>query len=400
MTRRQWISGLPIGLALFDQGKDAMSAPNLESAKVAVTAQRSFGLRLLREIVDRRPRENVFLSPLSVFLALEMAENGAAGATRAAMRSTLALPDLDAGTLNASVASLQTDLKARGAGVLTIANALWANRRFAINPDYVKLCESIFGARAAALNFENPQAAAEINEWVKSATNGKIPNIVTAEAVAKAVLVLTNAVYFAATWRNPFPPAQTQTAPFHLTSGGTKDVPMMHQERIAGAYRETSSYEGAMLSYKEPGFFLYALLPKGGKTPQEVLGAIDLEHLPDAPSGFDLNLKLPRFNLDFSSSLSGYLARLGMEVAFHPPQADFSPMGSREFYISDVIHKTRLEIDEKGTVAAAATGVVMRASAVMMPRPVKTLVFDRPFVALIGDSQTGALLFAGVIEAP
>jgi serine protease inhibitor len=400
MTRRQWISGLPIGLAMFDQGKDAVSSPSVETAKTAVTAQRSFGLRLLREIVDRKRRQNVFVSPLSVFLALHMTENGAAGATRAAMRNTLGLPDLDAATLNASTAALQADLQSRGPGVLTVANALWASHRFPINPDYVKLCTTLFHARAELLDFEKPQAAAEINDWVKSATNGKITNLVTADVVAKAVVILTNAVYFAATWRNEFPPSQTQNAPFHLTSGGTKELPMMHQARIAGAYRAGKGFEGAMLSYKEPGFFLYVLLPQEGKTPQEVVASLDPEHLSGAPSGFDLDLKLPRFNLDFSTSLADYLANMGMEAAFHSRQADFSPMGSREFFISDVIHKTRLEVDEKGTVAAAATGVVMRASAVMQPRPVKTLVFDRPFLVLIGDSQTGALLFAGVIEAP
>jgi serine protease inhibitor len=400
MTRRQWISGLPIGLAMFDPGKDAVSSPSVETAKIAVAAQRNFGLRLLRELVERKPRENVFISPLSIFLALHMTENGAAGSTQTAMRNTLALPDLDAATLNSSTAALQAELQSRGPGVLTIANALWASRRFTIDPDYVKLCTTLFHARTESLDFEKPEAAAEINDWVKSATNGKITNLVTADVVVKAVVILTNAVYFAATWRNEFPSSQTQKAPFHLTGGGTKDVPMMHQARIAGAYRAGSGFEGAMLSYKEPGFFLYALLPQEGKTPQEVLVSLDPEHLADAPSGVDLDLKLPRFNLDFSTSLADYLAKMGMGAAFHPPQADFSPMGSKEFFISDVIHKTRLEVDEKGTVAAAATGVVMRASAVMRPRPVKTLVFDRPFVVLIGDAQTGALLFAGVIEAP
>jgi serpin B len=104
--------------------------------------------------------------------------------------------------------------------------------------------------------------------------------------------------------------------------------------------------------------------------------------------------------MDFSASLAESLKRMGMDVAFHYPQADFGPMGSKDFFLSDVIHKTRLEVDEKGTVAAAATAVIMAAGAAMIPRTKKILVFDRPFVALIGDSQTGAVLFAGVIEDP
>jgi serpin B len=399
MTRREWISSVPLGLALFDQGKEPMPDQSVETAKIAVTAGRSFGLRLLRDMVDRAPRQNVFISPLSVFLALQMAENGAAGATRTAMRKTLALPDLDAAALNASTAGLEAALKARNPDALNIANALWADRRFTLAPDYVKLCSTLFGARAASLDFRDVSAAAEINDWVKAETKGKIGNIVSADTVAHAAVILTNAVYFAAGWRTQFPPAQTQTAAFHLTGGGSKNVPMMHQARVKAAYRAGSNFEGAMLYYQQSSIFMYALLPKEGTTPREVLGSLDAGQLTAGVSDSELDLKLPRFTLDFSSSLAGYLANMGMAAAFRYPGADFSAMGSGEFFISDVIHKTRLEVDEKGTVAAAATAVTVMATA-MVQRQVRTLVFDRPFVVLIGESQTGALLFAGVIENP
>jgi serpin B len=372
----------------------------VDNLQIAVAAERGFGRELLLEMVARRPRQNVFISPLSVFLALHMAENGAAGATRTAMRKTLALPDLEPEALNASTAALVAGLKSRNPAALNIANALWADRRFTLDPDYVKLCTTLFGASAASLDFRDARAAAEINDWVKSETKGKIANIVTADAVAKAAVILTNAVYFAASWRTEFSPSQTQTAGFHLTGGGEKSVPMMHQARITGAYRTGGNFEGALLQYKQSSIFLYALLPREGKTPGEVLGSMDLEHLTAGPAEFDLDLKIPRFSLDFSASLAEYLEKLGMGVAFHYPGADFKPMGSGEFVISDVIHKTRLEVDEKGTVAAAATAVTMTAAAMRQPRQVKTLVFDRPFAVLIGDSQSGALLFAGAIENP
>jgi serine protease inhibitor len=433
MTRREWISGLPVGLAFFDQsgidqsgidqsgidqsgidqsgidqvrvdqvradqpGKDAMPDQSVATSKIAVAAERSFGLQLLRDIVDSKPRQNVFISPLSVFLALYMTQNGAAGSTRTAMRKTLALPDLDTAELNASTAALQASLKS---AALSIANALWADRRFTLAPDFVKLCATLFSARAATLDFEDAAAAAEINDWVKAATNGKIPNIVTPEGVAKAAVILTNAVYFAASWRNEFPVSQTQIEPFHLAGGGIKSLSMMHQPRLTGAYRAGGNFEGAMLYYKQSSMFLYALLPHVGSTPGDVLASFHPENLTVGSSDFNLDLKLPRFNLDFSASLADYLKKMGMDPAFHSSGADFSHMGSGRFFISDVIHKTRLEVDEKGTVAAAATAVTVTASAMMRPRPAKVLVFDRPFVVLIGDSQTGALLFAGAIEEP
>lgn len=386
---------------MADQNESQTWEQRVESAKIAVSAQRSFGFHLLRGMVDRKPAENVFISPLSIFLALQMTENGAAGATRTAMRTALALPDLDAKVLNASATALQTQLRSRDPGVLTIANALWADSHFTLVPDFVKLCESVFNARAASLDFKDPKAAAEINDWVKANTNGKIDKLVTADAIREAALVLTNAVYFAARWRSEFPIAETQDGDFHKTGGSKKTLPMMHQSKLIGAYRSGSNFEGAMLFYKESSMFFYALLPQPGKTPKDVLASLDPEQLTGGAAEFDLDLKLPRFSLDFSASLVEYLAKMGMDVAFHHPQADFTPMGSKGLFISDVIHKTRLEVDEKGTVAAAATAVIMLAGTAMpQPRPVKTLVFDRPFVALIGDSQTGAVLFAGAIEDP
>jgi serpin B len=403
MTRREWISHLPAGMALANsahlKGQDMKQT--IQTAKIAVAAERTFGLHLLRELIDRNQAKNVFISPLSIFLALHMTENGAAGTTRTAMRKALALPSLDETALNASSAALQSLLKGRDPGALTIANALWADRRFPLTPAFVKQCESVFNAHAASLDFTDPKSAAEMNEWVKTKTNGKIGDIVTYDSVRKAAVVLINAVYFAAKWRSEFPASQTSDATFHKTGGGTKTVPMMQQTRLTGAYRSGPNFEGAMLYYKESSMFFYALLPQAGKTPKDALASLDLEHLTAGDTEFDLNLKLPRFNLDFSASLVQDLKKMGMDVAFHYPQADFVPMGSKEFYISDVIHKTRLEVDEKGTVAAAATAVMMTAGAAMpIQRPVKTLVFDRPFALLIGESQTGAVLFAGAIEEP
>jgi len=283
---------------------------------------------------------------------------------------------------------------------LTIANALWIDRHFQVAPAFVKLCQSEFAAHAASLLFTDPKSADEINAWVKTNTNGKIGNLVTPELIRTAALVLTNAVYFAAKWRTEFQVSATVDEPFHKTAGA-KTVPMMHQSLLRGAYRSGPNFEGALLSYKESSMFFYALLPQAGHTPNEVLASLDLDHLNAAGEVFDLDLKLPRFSLDFSASLVEYLEAMGMRIAFHYPEADFAPMGSKELYISDVIHKTRLEVDEKGTVAAAATAVIMRAgSAMPQPRPKKTLVFDRPFAVLIGDQQTGAVLFAGVIEDP
>jgi serpin B len=424
MTRRELISRLPIGLALarlapvMGQGRpkpmdsvcgggagyDAQKwAKCVAAAEIAVAAQKSFGVHLLRDMVEHAPGRNVFMSPLSVFLALQMTENGAAGATRAAMRKALELPDLEAATLNGAAAALMSVLKTRSGAGLLIANALWADGHYPLAPEFVKLSASVYDASARSLNFADPKAASAINDWVKTNTKGKIPNIVTPEMVRAAAVILTNAVYFAGLWQHEFPESQTRDEVFHKTGGGTKTIPMMHQAGLTSGYRKGNGFECARLDYEGSGAFFCALLPQPGTAPKDVLASLDPKHLTGEPADFDLDLKLPRFSLDFNAGLRGYLEKMGMGIAFQYPQADFGPMGSRQFYLSEVIHKTRLEVDEKGTVAAAATAVLALAGARYLPprpRPIKTLVFDRPFVVLIGDSQTDAVLFAGVIEEP
>ncbi len=264
----------------------------IETAKIAVAAQRTFGLELLRGVAARKPGENVFLSPLSVFLALHMTENGAAGTTRTAMRKALALPDRDAAHLNASSGALQSFLL-KDPGTLTIANALWSDRHFTLAPEFVKLCDATFHAHAASLDFADPQASSAINDWVKTNTNGKIPSIVTPELVRKAAVILTNAVYFAAQWRSEFQASNTAQEAFHKTGGVVKQVPMMHQSLIRGAYRSGGNFEGAMLDYKESSAYFYALLPRPGKTPKDVLASLDVDHLTwSGRAEFDLDLKL------------------------------------------------------------------------------------------------------------
>jgi serine protease inhibitor len=377
-------------------------AKRIETTKIAVTGERIFGIHLLGSMAGQSPQNNVFISPLSIFLALQMAGNGAAGATRIAMWKALALPDADPGALNASSRELQNLLESGEGVTLKIANALWADQHFPLAPDFVKMCESTFGAQAASLNLSNPGAAARINDWVSARTKGKITNLVTPESVAKSAMLLTNAVYFAGTWDNQFSPSATAPENFHKSNGSLKNVSMMYKQRISGAYRQGETFEGAMLGYKQSPIYLYALLPRNGKTIQDVLASLDPAHLYTGGQGIDLELKLPRFTLDYSASLSSELKKMGMGVAFRLGEADFSAMGSKQFYLSEVIHKTRLEVDEKGTIAAAATAAYAAGGsrAHHDPPPIRKLVFNRPFVVLIGDASTGALLFAGVIENP
>lgn len=359
-----------------------------------------FGTKMMTGLAAKRQHENVFISPLSLFMALAMTENGAAGKTRAAMRKTLDVPaGMGEEDLHGSASALMKTLRAQKGIDLSIANALWADLSMPLAPDFVRRCNQLYDAEAAALNFREPAAAGVINAWVKRKTREKIPTIVTSGDVASSDLILTNAVYFRGAWRYKFDSTQTQQEAFHLVGSRTKKVAMMHRSAVPGAYRSGNGYEAAALPYKDSETLLYAILPAVGTSPEEMLAKVSLEDLRAASEPNDLDLRLPRFTLDFSASLKDQLVQAGMGIAF-APGAEFAPMGSARLFIGNVLHKTRLEVDEEGTVAAAATAVFMPRAAAPHPVTKKTLVFDRPFALLLVDEQTGAVLFSGVVYDP
>lgn len=380
-----WHSDQPPDPALIVQGKDASAAMN------------DMGLKMVAALSARQPRQNVFISPLSIFMALAMTESGAGGATREAMRQALAIPpDLSDDQLRTSSAALLKVLQAERGAELSIANGLWSDSSVPMSSDFVKRCKTSYQADVASLDFQKPAAANEIEKWVEDKTHGKISGLVSPDALLKTRALLTNAVYFHGKWAQQFPKKETAQQNFHLATGGEKKVQMMHQSSIPGAYRQGDGFEAAALDYRESHMRLYAILPSSGSSPEQALAKISTNQLKASAGDVELDLRMPRFTLDYKEELKDVLSGMGMDAAFQPG-ADFAPMGSPNFFIGGVVHKTRLEVDEEGTVAAAATAVKMLPSSV--PR-VKTLVFDRPFALLLCDTQTNAILFAGVVYEP
>ncbi len=361
----------------------------------------SFGLALLQHEISLQRQQNVVLSPVSIFIALAMTENGAAGDTKAAMRKVLALPaDIKDEEFNQTAVELLHSLEQLGEAELEIANALWVDARATIASDFVQLCQDVYEAAAATLDFTNPASADVINKWVSDKTKGTIPSIVTPDAIAGLAAVLTNALYFKGKFRTPFPQDATRPEPFYLADGREKLVPMMRKTETSYAYRKGKGFEAAVLPYRRSGISLYLVLPKKGADPEQILTDAALQEMLNEKKEVDLALCVPRFTVNFDCGLKEPLTRLGMGIAFQYPGADFSALSSQGFFLGDVIHKTYLEVDEEGTIASAATSVMVELSA-LHPKPIeqKTLVFNRPFAVLLRDI-TGAILFAGVIYDP
>jgi serpin B len=389
-------------------GQSPQSSPNAKAAQPAIAAEavNRFGLKLLAETAGHGKGQDVFISPLSVFFALAMTETGAAGQTRADMRKALAVPaTVGEDALHESASALLKSLQAQTGVRLAIANALWSDARLPLAPGFVERCRNFYQAEATTLDLSSPRAADTINAWVKKKTEEKIPTIVSPDNLRGSPAVLTNAVYFKGGWEFKFDKGETKEGDFHLSNGSAghknkiKKVAFMHRSSIPRGYRSGPGYEAAALPYDSSDIVLYAILPAPGKTPEQALAKISMPSLRSASPPIDLDLKLPKFTLDFAAVLKSPLERMGMASAFRGG-ADFVPMGSPKFYIGEVLHKTRLEVDEEGTVAAAATAIVMRATAAIRPSEKKVLVFDRPFALLLCDNRTGAILFAGVIYEP
>jgi len=388
--------------------------PSLPAAgagpETATRAVNAFGLKLFSEVAGRSD-ENMVVSPLSVFLALAMTESGAAGTTRKAMRQALAVPGtVGEEVLHQSASALLKSLQSQKGVQLSIANALWSDARLPLAPAFVERCRNFYQADATTLDFSKPQAADTINRWVRQKTQDKIPEIVRPADVATSLAVLTNALYFKGGWSYTFDKDETKEGDFHLAdrqpvkgrreANRIKKVRFMHRDSIPGAYRSGWSFEAVALPYSSSDARLFAILPAPGTSPQQALQKVTVAKLLSSIGAADVDLRLPRFTMSFSAALKPALVRLGMGLAFEQG-ADFTPLGSSQFYVGQVLHRTRMEVDEEGTVAAAATAVTMLATSAMHQKTKKkTLVFDRPFALLLVDGQTGAILFAGAIYDP
>lgn len=356
------------------------------------------------ELYDRlRGAEgNLFFSPASISTALAMTYAGAEGETRRQMAEALHF-DLPPEELNAGFATLNQVLLARdGRHRLDSANRLWGQASYKFRPEFLKTTRRYFGAELAPLDFTQSERARQtINDWVEQQTQGKIVELLPPGVLdEKTRLVLTNAIYFKAGWEHEFVEALTADAPFLLSKQEQIETPTMQQSN-AFLYEETPQAQLLEMPYAGGDLAMVVLLPK------ELDGLADLEaELSEdklrqwlAEGEYqEVEASLPKFQTTSQFMLSEPLKALGMPLAFSD-QADFSGMSAAEgLKISDVVHKAFVDVNEAGTEAAAATGVAVKAAAA----PATHVVFraDHPFVFLIRDLRTEAILFLGRIIDP
>jgi serpin B len=339
-------------------------------------------------------------------MALAMAYSGAAGDTKEAMAKTLKVQGLELERLNQNNLALGYLLTAADPKItLDIANSIWVRENFAFNRDFLETIKNDYQARAEALDFGDPKSADVINKWVSDQTKGQIDGIVTPPIDPNGIMFLINAVYFKGDWSSPFNRDQTTDQHFQTGDGQTVTVPMMHQSGTFD-YMKTDGFEAVRLPYGEKEqVAMYLFLPQGDSGLEALTQQLNQDNWKAWQSLFEKksgSVMLPRFTMKDERSLNKVLTDLGMGVAFDPGKADFSGMATadldQKMFISEVKHKTFLQVDETGTEAAAATSVGI--SLTSMPVDDFELKFDRPFFYLIADRQTGAILFMGSVMDP
>ncbi len=379
-----------------------------------VGSNNAFGFNIFDKLYEEDRSENVFISPASIAIALQLCYNGADGNTKAEMARVLGIEGTSLGDLNYSNSTLIDVLSTPEEDVtLQIANSVWARNGVPFEREFIETAEKSYGALAREIDFGDPKSVDIINEWVSSATNGKIDRIIS-QLNPLDILLLINAVYFKGVWSEPFRERNTKDEDFHLPGGGTATVPMM-SKRDDYSYLETENFQAVKLPYGRFRFEMLIFLPSedyGLDGFIENLNAKSWNRIMNAKSWGrsmgDFNkrdgiLKLPRFKIEYSAILNDALFALGMNDAFDDTGADFPAMTPvKPVWIGRVIHKTYLDVDEKGTEAAGVTAITMSMLSAPMKDPPKpfVMIVDRPFFCAIRDSKTGAILFMGAINKP
>lgn len=411
-NRRLSFQALVLGTAIAcSDPTAAQRAPGLITAlprqlapseQAIAASTNEFAFNLLQAVNRSTPDSNVFISPLSASMALGMALNGAATETYDEMRSALGMQARPQAELNGGYQNLIGLLRSLDKSVdFRIANAVWYRDTFgpSIAPAFLNDAKQYFDASVAGLNFASPQATATINDWVKTGTNGKIDKIID-QIPSEMIMYLMNAIYFKGAWREPFDPRQTRDAEFTTHRGARLNVKMMTRK---GGFRFRSGTDAMALElpYGGDAFVMTILVPPATADINAFVASLNLNRWQAATDGLaesSFDLYLPKFKLAWKDELNDELQSLGMVRAFVPDGADFtrlSPTAGRHLYVSEVLQKTFVEVNEEGTVAAAVTSVGIGVTS--LPPSARV---DRPFVFAIRERLSGTVLFIGKIVRP
>ncbi|MDP2207199.1 MAG: serpin family protein [Bacteroidota bacterium] len=372
-----------------------------EKETALVNSVNGFSFKILNRINKSELNQNVFISPLSISYALGMTLNGAGGNTYDSIKNTLDLSTLSPDEINQNYKSLMELLVNLDPKVIfKIANSIWHRNDLPVEKDFIDVNKKYFDAQVSGLDFGAPNAAQIINAWVDQNTNGKIKTIVPDPIPNLVVMYLINAIYFKGNWTYQFDPNQTKDDKFTLPGGSQKICKMMS---ITGDFKyfEDEQLQMIDLPYGDKKFSMTIVLPKGNKNIDQFVSEITeikwnswIQNLRIKEG----DLFLPKYKIEFKKSLNDVLKAMGMDIAFDHRRANFTNISKiGDLHITNVLHKTYVDVNEEGTEAAAVTSVEIGVTSIQ-----ETFVMrvDRPFFFVIRDNHSHSLIFMGKIVEP
>ncbi|MBN2347536.1 MAG: serpin family protein [Bacteroidales bacterium] len=378
------------------------SRDKLKSTQGIIASDNEFGLDLFKEVISNEPEDvNVFISPVSISMALAMTYNGANGTTEEAMRTTLKKEDYSIAQINTLYKSLMEGLLSVDPKViLEIANSIWYREEFSVEQNFLDVNSEYYAAEVASLNFGASDAKNIINNWVADKTHDKIEEIID-NIPPEAVMYLINAIYFKGTWKYEFNIENTTDEYFTCLNSNIKQVPSMKQQEDF-YYLSNNLFSAAELPYGQGDYSMLVLLPNADKTVQDVINELTVENWEnwtESLSNKNVIVQLPKFKFEYKKKLNEDLSDLGMGIAFSGG-ADFSKINPVEpLFISTVLHKSFVEVNEEGTEAAAVTSVEISLTSISGETPAYFIV-NRPFLFVIKEKNSSAILFIGRVMDP
>ena len=373
----------------------ALTQKQLEKA----AGDNTFAFKLFREVATSDDKENAFISPLSVTMALGMLYNGTSEGAGKEMAGALGMAGFTDGEINAYYQTMQRALLAADPlTAMSIANSIWSERTYPVKQSFIDVNRTWYGAEVQSLDFGAPSTVTAINNWCAAKTNDKIKSIID-EIPEAMVMYLINAVYFKSKWESQFDKEDTRDEDFTLEGGAKKTVRMMNQTETF-PYYGGDAVECLELPYGNGAFSMLVMMPAGDKTLDELVEKLDADiykTISDGLSERKVRVKLPRFKQECMFSLIEPVADLGMKLIFQNGGNLNGIADDPRLVVSEIKHKTFVEVNEEGTEAAAVT--IIGAEPTSVPE-YGTFYADRPFIYLIKEKSTGAILFIGRMDEP
>lgn len=370
----------------------------IEKNKEFIEANNKFAFDVFKKVFNEETRENLMISPVSLSLALGMTYNGAENETKTAFEKALNYTQFLPSEINNLNKEIIYNLSDNSPGaIFEVANSIWVDKTFPVKEDFINTNKTFYNAEVESLDFSNENSLKVINNWVSDKTYQKIPTIID-EISPSLKMILINALYFKSDWKHTFQEENTKELPFYGEQS-TENVLMMHLTN-ALAFYENENFSSVKLPYKNEKYAMTVFLPKENQTTKSITNLLNIENWQkwnESYSTIPVDLEMPKFKLSYKKNLNKPISELGLGVAF-TSSANFGNISDTSLQISYILQKTFIEVDEKGTEAAAVTAIGIKTTSVGPSN--KSFRLNKPFLYAITEKETGSICFLGKVGMP